>query len=428
MKKELRKYHLKRELGLVACVLSGVGIIFGAGIYALIGKAAGIAGNAVWISFFFAAAVAALTGLSYAELSSIFPKAGAEYVYTEHAFSRKLAFIVGFLVISGGIIGAATVSLGFAGYFLALFQTPLIPTAVALITVLSLINFWGIKQSAGIAILFTLIESLGLVAIILIGIPYFGKVNYFEFSPQGLGGIFSAASLIFFAYLGFEEIVKLSEETKNPTKTIPTALIIAMVISTIIYILVSVSAVSVLGWEKLGVSSAPLADVASSALGGNAFLMLSIIALFATSNTALLMMLASSRLMYGMAVDHGFPKIFSSVHKIHRTPHFAVFLVMLLSILFVLLGKIEVVADLTNFVAFITFIVINASVIALRYKFPKSNTRFHTPGSIGKVPLLPVFGIIFSAFMLLNLGKWILIYGAALVGLSLLIYELELKK
>ncbi|HIJ99077.1 TPA: amino acid permease [archaeon] len=428
MKKELRKYHLKRELGLVAATLSGVGIILGAGIYALIGKAAGIAGNAVWISFFFAAAVAALTGLSYAELSSMYPKAGAEYVYTEHAFNKKLAFIVGLLIIISGIIGAAAVSLGFAGYFSALFNTPLVPTAAVLIFLLSVVNYWGIKQSARIAILFTLIESFGLIAIIFIGIPYFGKVDYFEFSPVGLGGVFSAASLIFFAYLGFEEIVKLSEETKNPTKTIPTALIIAMVISTIIYILVSISAVSILGWEKLGTSSAPLADVASSALGGNAFLILSIIALFATSNTALLMMLASSRIMYGMARDHGFPEIFSRVHAIHRTPYFAVFLVMLISVLFALVGKIEVVADLTNFVAFITFIVINASVILLRQKFPKTNRHFHTPGRIGKIPILPVLGIIFSAFMLLNLGIWILIYGVVLVVISTILYNVIAKK
>ncbi len=428
MKKEFRKYHLKRELGLVAATLSGVGIIFGAGIYALIGKAAGIAGNAVWISFFFAAVVAALTGLSYAELSSIFPKAGAEYVYTGHAFNKRLAFIVGLLIIISGIIGAATVSLGFGGYFSNLFKTPLIPTAIALLVILGAVNLWGIKQSARIAILFTLIESAGLVAIIFIGLPHLGSVNYFEFSPIGFSGIFAAASLIFFAYLGFEEIVKLSEETKNPTKTIPTALIIAMAVSTLVYILVAISAVSVLGWEKLAASNAPMADVASAGFGGNAFFILSIIALFATSNTALLMMLASSRLMYGMAVDHGFPSVFSRVHSIHRTPYFAIFLVTLLTILFALVGKIELIADLTNFVAFLTFIAINASVIVLRRKFPHSDKHFHTPGSIRKIPILPVLGIIFSAFMLLNLGFWILVYGVGLLVLSFVIYEAVFRK
>ncbi len=434
MKKELQKYHLKRELGLVAVTLSGIGIIFGAGVYALIGKAAGLAGNAVWISFFFAAIVAALTGLSYAELSSLYPKAGAEYVYTEHAFNKKLAFIVGLLIIIGGIIGAATVSLGFAGYFSTLLKTllnfnaPAVIIAAALITILGFVNLWGIKQSVGVAILFTLIESAGLVAIILIGLPHIGKVNYFEFSPLGLSGIFAAASLIFFAYLGFEEIVKLSEETKNPTKTIPRALIIAMVVSTLVYILVAISAVSVLGWEKLALSNAPMGDVAATALGANAFFVLSVIALFATSNTALLMMLASSRIMYGMATEHGFPEIFSRVHKIHRTPYFAIFLVVLMAILFALVGKIELIADLTNFVAFVTFIAINASVIVLRNKFPNSNRHFHTPGSIGKIPILPVLGILFSAFMLLNLGFWILIYGVGLLVLSFVIYEAAFRK
>src|SRR3989344_7843126 len=122
--------HLKRSLGLLEATLYGVGVIVGAGVYALIGKAAGLAGNAVWLSFIFGAFIAAFTGLSYAELASMFPKTGGEYVYAEKAFNRRLAFLVGWLVVVGGVIAAATISLGFAGYFATLFKTPMIPIAI----------------------------------------------------------------------------------------------------------------------------------------------------------------------------------------------------------------------------------------------------------------------------------------------------------
>ena len=287
MKKGIR---LKRELGLVEATLCGVGIILGAGIYALVGKTAGMAGNAVWISFLIAAIVAAFTGLSYAELSSMFPKSGAEYVYTKKAFGKNIAFLVGWLVIVSGIIASTAVALGFAGYFAALFNTPIIPVAIALLLLSSLLLFYGIKQSVKVAVIFTLVEAAGLLLIIIVGLPYIGSVNYFEM--PSLGGVFSAAALIFFAFIGFEEMVRLSEETKKPKKTIPTALVVAIAITTIIYMLVGLSAVGILGWEALGSSDAPLADVANAALPGTGGI-LSIIALFATANTVLLLLLAA---------------------------------------------------------------------------------------------------------------------------------------
>ena len=150
MKKEI---GLKRELGLFEATLCGVGIILGAGIYALVGKAAGLAGNAVWLSFLIASVIAMFTGLSYAELSSLFPKAGAEYVYTSEAFGKRSAFIIGWLIILSGIIAGATVAIGFAGYFSALFNTPLIPVALGLILAISFIIFYGVKESVWFAIM-----------------------------------------------------------------------------------------------------------------------------------------------------------------------------------------------------------------------------------------------------------------------------------
>ena len=140
-----RKVQLRRTLGLFEVTLSGIGVILGAGIYALIGEAAGLAGNAVWISFALSAVVAVFTGLSYAELASMFPKASAEYEYTSQAFGPFPAFVIGWLIIFSGVIGAATVSLGFAGYFQALTGAPLLPSALILLAVLSAVVSVGVK-------------------------------------------------------------------------------------------------------------------------------------------------------------------------------------------------------------------------------------------------------------------------------------------
>ncbi|MCK4531546.1 MAG: amino acid permease, partial [Candidatus Aenigmarchaeota archaeon] len=235
---------LEREIGLWQAVLAGIGIILGAGIYVLIGKASALAGNAVWLSFLLSALVAVFTGLSYAELSSIFPKAGAEYVYTKHAFGRRIAFIIGWLLVISGFVFSATVSFGFAGYFESLFGFPYLLSAVVLIILLSIIIFYGMKESIWFAVIFTLIEVSGLIIIIFMGLPYLGSVNYFEF--PSFAGIFQAAALIFFAYIGFEQITRLSEETKKPDVNIPRALLLAIAITTVLYILVALSAVSIL--------------------------------------------------------------------------------------------------------------------------------------------------------------------------------------
>lgn len=405
---------LKRELGLFEVTISGVGVILGAGIYALIGQAAGLAGNSVWISFCLAALIALFTGLSYAELSSMYPKASAEYEYTDNAFGKHLAFIIGWLIILSGIVAASTVSLGFAGYLNALFNIPHHYSAIALIILLSFIIFYGIKESAWVAIVFTLIEAGGLIFIFLIGIPFLGDVDYLEM-PNGIKGIFEASALIFFAYIGFEGIVKFSEETKNPEKNIPKALILSILISIILYMLVAFSSVSVVGWEKLSESDAPFSLVALTAMGSDGFLFLTVIALFATANTVLLLLLGASRMTYGMADSFSLPNMFAKVHPIRRTPWIAIVTIMVLSILFLFSGNIAFLANVTNLTLYLTFIVINAAIIMLRFKEPDEIRPFSVPFRIGRVPLPPLMGMGFCIFMLLQLEKEILVTGLILV-------------
>jgi APA family basic amino acid/polyamine antiporter len=418
--RSLPRHSLKRELGLVEVTLSGVGIILGAGIYVLIGQAAGLAGNAIWFAFGFSAMMALLTGLSYAELSSMFPKAGAEYDYVTNAFNSRIAFVIGWLVFLSGVFAAATVALGFAGYLSALTRFPMLISAIVLIIVLSALLAYGVKETAWVAVIATLIEASGLVIIIAIGLPHLGSVNYWEM-PQGFSGLFAASALVFFAYQGFESMVKFSEETKKPETTVPKALMLAIAISVILYVLVALSVVSVLGWQQLAVSNAPFVDIVSGTLGPDAAVIIAIVALFATANTALMSMYASSRILYGMAGSSSLTAVFAWVHPARRTPWIAIIICGFLSGMFIFAGDIAFVAGVTNFTLFITFLVINAAVIALRYKSPNTPRPFRVPYTIGRLPLIPVAAIVFCIFLLTVQELAVLALGVVLTGIGIVL-------
>lgn len=411
--------ELKRSLSLWQVTFMSVGIILGAGIYVIIGEAAGLSGNSIWLSFVIAAFVATLTALSYAELSSMFPKAGAEYVYIENSFGNRAAWIVAWLLLSGSVIGGATVAMGFAQYFSAIFQTPVIPVALLLLFIIIIILIIGVQQTAKLTILFTAIEISGLVIIIFIGIPFIGSVNYLE-AAQGIKGVIEAGALIFFGYLGFEGITRLSEETKNPEKNIPRAIIYSMLITTILYVLVGVAAVSVIPWQELSASQAPLATVAQQIFGEQSFLILSVIALFSTFNTALMFLLTGSRLIYGIAHQEAIPRVFRMVGKRFRTPWVAIITIVTATMLFLFLGDLKTIANLTNFTIFSVFIIINASVIFFRYKKPTPQ-GFKVPLHVGRFPVIPFLGIATSIFMIANLTYDVLIIGVILVVIGFII-------
>jgi APA family basic amino acid/polyamine antiporter len=421
------KLRLKRELGLLEATIYGVGIILGAGIYALIGKAAGLAGNSLWLSFLIGAVVSSITGLSYAELSAMYPKSAGEFVYVKKAYGSKLfAFLIGWLLIFTGVVSAATVSLGFAGYFKELFNFPIIPTAILLILAMSFVNFWGIKESSNLNIMFTAVEVFGLLLIILLGIGGVGKINIYEM-PMGLSGVFSAAALIFFAYIGFEDIVNIAEETKSPRKNIPIALILAIAITAIIYILTSLAAVSLASWQELSTSDAPLALAASKALGPNAFTILSYVALFATTNTVLIILVVTSRMVYGMARDRSLPRILAKIHPRRKTPVIAVVAAMILTIGFVLIGDIKLVASVTSLGIFITFLTINMSLIHLRYTKPNLKRPFKVPLNIGKYPVIAFFGVFTCLFMILQFDYSLIQFGLIILAIGAVLHELWIK-
>jgi APA family basic amino acid/polyamine antiporter len=313
-----RTASLHRVLGLTEVTAGGVGIIIGAGIYVLLGAATGHAGAVVWLAFLLAAAMSALSGLSYAELSSMFPSAAGEYEYTRHAMPESVAFVVGWTMIAALVVAAATVSIGFAryvGYFLDI--DPRV-AALALLATVSVVAMAGVKQSARLTLALSAVQVGGLVLVVAIGLPHVGDVDLL--AGRGAGGVLGAAALVFFAFIGFDEVITLAEETRDPTRTVPRALLLALGLSTVLYVAVAVAAVSVLGADALAASPRPLADVMGHVLGGRGATLVAAIAIGTTMNTTLLAVTAASRVMYGMAKTAALPRPFAFVHPTRRTP------------------------------------------------------------------------------------------------------------
>jgi APA family basic amino acid/polyamine antiporter len=366
-----QKMELKRELNLLQVVLIGVGIIFGAGIYALVGVMAGLAGNGAYISVIIAGLICLFTGLSYAFLSKNFPSNSSEYIYILKTFNSEiLAKFSGYLMIISGIISVPLVAIAFGMYFSALFKVnAVIPAAIILITISTIILLMGIKESALATIIGTLIEVFGVLIIIILGMPYVGNLNFFEF--KSINGIFSAAVVAVFAFLGFESITRLSEETKNPEKNIPKGIVLSILISLIVYNLTVVSSLAVLGAENLAKSKAPLADVANKIFGGNDLLMLSVIALFSTANTVLGMLLVTSRQIHGMSEMNAFiySKIFGKIYK--SVPANAIILSSLLSLIFLFIPDLRILVDLSVIPILIVFFLVNISAMIQNFKTEK---------------------------------------------------------
>ncbi len=410
---------LKRQLGLLSITLYGIGIILGAGIYALIGVGAGLAGNMLWLAFIASAIIAIFTGLSYAELSSMFPKAAAEYNYTKRAFGfEAFSFMIGWILVVGTIIAASTVSLGFAGYFTSLFGGDRLLTAVALIAVMGILNYIGISTSARFNNFAALIETAGLLLIVAIWIlfPPEAESDLLLLPAEGWTGVVGAIGVVFFAYIGFENIANLAEEVKDSKKNIPLALIISLIISTVLYALVSVAAVSEVGAQTLAESNAPLTEVVTRGLGSYASI-LSIIALFATGNTVLIFLIAASRILYGMARSGSLPSKLSKTDS-HGTPKYSILLTAICASAIALSGNIRIIAQLTDLGVFIAYVAVNAALISLANK--KLERKFTSPRIAG-VPVLAWFGITSSSFMLLSFGPelWLMEIGVILLGLIL---------
>jgi APA family basic amino acid/polyamine antiporter len=417
-------HKLKRTLGLFEAIMYGVGVIVGVGVYSLIGKASAFAGNATWLAFLLGAFIAVCTGMSYAELSSMFPKSSADYYYITKAFNNRfLAFLVSWLLIFAGLVGIATVSRGFSGYAKGLSSVNETVLSILLIIFISFVVIRGIKISSALNVLLVALTIFGLLIVIGFGIRHFGSVDYF-YSPYGLNGILVAAPIIFFAFLGFENIVSIAEETKSPRKNIPRAIIGSIAITTILYILVSLSIVSLVGWQVLANSDAPLALAVEKESNIGSFI-ITLIALTATSSTVLGLIIYLSRIVYGIAKEGSLPKFLALVHPRYKTPWVAIAVIAFFSILFLFFGDMVTTASLATFSTLTAFIAVNLAVIWLRrYKISR---KFKVPLNVRNFPIPSFLGIVLCSFMLLNVSLEVFKVGLLII-LAGIIYSLILDR
>jgi amino acid transporter len=415
---------LKPVLGPVQLTFYAVGMIVGAGVYSVIGGAAGIAQDGLWLSFAIGALVALLTGFSYAEMATAHPIAGAEYIYIRKAAPRAdwAAFGVGTIILLGGGATAATVAIGFGGYFRTFFDVPVGVSAFGLIAACTALNIWGIRESSWANMLFTLIEIGGLVLVIAAAV-FAGTIAAPLAAPPG-PGVMAAATILFFVFLGFEELANVVEEARNPGRDIPRAIFSGLAITTVLYVLVALAIVGLAPPAELAASDAPLVTALAKVWPG-ASATLSAIALFATANTVLIALVATSRLAFSMGRDRELPEFFATVLAGRGTPWVGCMLAFVLSIVLLPIGDLTVLAGLSSFSALIAFLAVNATLIAMRYQEPKLHRPFRVPLSVGRLPLLPVAAIA-SILLLLAFFEWEIYFGGAIgIALTAVVFLLQ---
>lgn len=424
---------LKRHLNTVTLTFYGVGVIIGAGIYVLVGKLAGMAGNVIWLAFIVSAIAALPTGLSYAELASRYPKSAGEAVYADRAFNHgTLSFIVGFLILASGVASTAAVSHGFAHYLREFIGIPHWVGIVILLSMLTLLNHRGIREATWANVLCTTIEAGTLILLTVLGISYWGHVDYLAVPVSGgmeaaTGAvILSGAALAFYAFIGFEDICNVAEEVKAPERTIPRAILLAMVITTIIYIAFTITAVSVVPAQQLAASDVPMVLLADTLVPGLSNKWISLVALFAIFNTGLINMIMVSRILYGMGQSGWIPVGFSRVHRTRQTPTVGVISAYVLTLAFALTGFLKVLAESTNTIILSAFFLVNLSLVVVKLKkVPADNP---TAGHFRVPTIVPILGMLITAYMVSQFTFGAYVRALGLVSVGVVLYAVHSRK
>ena len=393
---------LRRDVGLTLFALYGTGNIIGAGIYVLVGKVAGEAGLLAPLAFVVAAVIAGLTGLSYGELAARHPVSAGEAVYLHKAFGRRwLSVSAGLLIALAGLVSAATMARGFVGYFNQFVSANEVIVIVVLISALTLIAVRGIAESARVAAALTLVEAGGLLWIILAAAPdatQLAEVPVAEFFPADMPawqGVFAAAFLAFFAFIGFEDMVSIAEEVHEPERNMPRGIMLAFAISTTLYLLVTIVSIAVLPIAELAASGAPLADVYRAATGGS-IVIISVIGLVAVINGALIQIIKAARVFYGMACNGWLPGFFGIVNARTRTPLRSTVIAGGLVLVLALLLPLVSLAKITSAMVLVVFTLVNIALLRIKRSGPP-------PEGVRSMPAwVPLLGALASAGILLG--------------------------
>ncbi|MGX4677747.1 APC family permease [SAR92 clade bacterium H246] len=394
--------QLRRGLSLPLLVLYGLGTTIGAGIYALVGKIAGESGYLAPLAFLLAAAMASLTALSFGELCRRYPYSAGEAFYVREAFHWEwVSTLVGLLVVLTGLVSAAALVNGFIGYLGEFIEVQ--PSLTILLVCLSLgmLAGWGIAESVSLAALVTLIEIGGLLVIVWLGLEQSTNplISWIAHLPEqnwnNLGLIFAGATLAFYAFIGFEDMVNVAEEVRDVKTTMPRAIILTLVISTLIYLLLMMVAVLTVSPSELAKSDAPLPLVYRQLTGEDSTL-ISVIGLFAIINGALIQIIMAARVLYGQASMGQLPKVLAHINVRTQTPLIATALVTSLVLVLALIGDLAGLARTTSILMLTVFAFINLALWQIKRRDP--NLADFKPLPIW----IPVVGFFVSSGIVLN--------------------------
>lgn len=415
---------LKRGISRNLLLLFIVGDMVGGGIYALVGKVAGVTGGAIWTAFLLALVLALFTAFAYAELVTKYPRAGGAAFYVHRAFrSQFFSFMVAFAVVMSGITSASALSIAFGGKYMDAFvELPTIPVAILFILVVAWINHHGITESVTVNAVFTLIELFGLLLIVAIGVAAViggtgdpSRAMQFQEGASIPLAILAGAGLSFYALIGFEDSVNVAEETQDPSRSFPLALFGGIAIAGVIYLLVTVLASIVVPTEVLVESSGPLLEVVKAGPLNVPPKLFAVIALFALSNGALINAIMASRLVYGMSKEGVMPSIFAGVHSGRQTPTVAILFTTLIAVCLIATGDVAALAKTTVLLLLTAFIIVNVAVLVLRRETVEHD-HFRTP------VVFPILGAIVCAGLLTQQAADVWLRSGALLALGAVLY------
>ncbi len=412
--------RLRRTLGLWGAASVGIGAIIGTGIFVLVGVASGVAGPSVIVSFVVAGLTALLTGLSTAELSSFIPEAGGSYIYATKAFGRFPGFLVGWMKVFDYVVGASAVSIGFAAYLAILVGFQPTPAVLVLAgamwpVVLMALNLRGMKEASGTNNFLVALKVSSLIVFVAVGgarlVTHADYSNYRPFLPHGVSGLLSGASIIFFAFIGFNTVSVIAEEVRDPETTVPRAVLLSFAVCTALYIAVSVVAVGLVPSAALAASRAPLETALRVATSNTLVLgFVAVSALFATTSVIVSSIMGGSRALFAMGRQRVVPGMLAGISR-RGIPLIAV-LVTGLSIGGVVAatgGDLNWLASVFNFGTLLTFLLINLSLLRLRRTMPDVRRGFRVP----LYPFAPALGALSCVVLAFYLSAT-----AVLVGLG----------
>jgi APA family basic amino acid/polyamine antiporter len=453
---------LKRALSALNLTMLGIGAIIGAGIFVLTGLAAALhAGPAVPLSFIVAAIACGLAGLCYAEMASTVPVAGSAYTYSYATMGELMAWIIGWDLILEYAMGAATVGVGWSGYFVSLLDSfglhlpaavtsaPLrwcttadVANAVAscaeagwnrtgslfnlpamlIVALASTILVIGIKESAKVNNLIVVLKLAVVLLFILFGLQYVNSANWKPFIPPNTGhfgefgwsGVFRGAGLIFFAYIGFDVVSTAAQEAKNPQKDMPKGILGSLLICTALYVLVSLTLTGLVRYDQLNVPH-PVA-YALEQIPQLSWLrpFITLGAVLGLGSVVLVMLLGQSRVFYSMSRDGLLGPWAGKVHPRYRTPYLSTIYVGIVVAIITGTFPIQILGELVNIGTLLAFVLVCAGVWILRKKRPDLDRPFRTP----LVPLVPILGMLscFGLMATLPADTWLRLLVWLLIG------------